>query len=62
LWMVQRVFWGPLENPVMKTLPDINFREIMVVAPLLVFIFWIGIRPSDFLSPMEAAVRLLLAP
>jgi NADH-quinone oxidoreductase subunit M len=62
LWMVQRVFWGPLDNPVMQSLPDINFREIMVVAPLLVFIVWIGIRPNDFLSPMEAAVRLLLAP
>jgi NADH-quinone oxidoreductase subunit M len=45
----------------MQSLPDIDFREIMVVAPLLVFIFWIGIHPNDFLSPMEAAVRLLLA-
>ncbi len=62
LWMVQRVFWGPLDKPVMKSLPEINFREIMVVAPLLVFIFWIGIHPNDFLAPMEAAVRLLLAP
>jgi NADH-quinone oxidoreductase subunit M len=62
LWMVQRVFWGPLDNPAMQSLPDIKIREFMVVAPLLVFIFWIGIHPTTFLSPMEAAVRLLLAP
>ena len=62
LWMVQRVFWGPLDNPVMQSMPDINAREILVIAPLLVCISWIGIYPSTFLSPMEAAVRLLLAP
>jgi len=62
LWMVQRVFWGPLDNPAMRSMPDINLREILVVAPLLVFISWIGIHPNTFLSPMEAAVRLLLAP
>jgi len=62
LWMVQRVFWGPLDNQDMQSLTDIDFREVMVVAPLLLFIFWIGIHPNDFLSPMEAAVRLLLAP
>ncbi len=29
--------------------------------PLLVLIVWIGVHPMTFLSPMEAAVRLLLA-
>jgi hypothetical protein len=28
---------------------------------LLVFIIWIGVFPTTFLNPMEAAVRLLLA-
>jgi len=62
LWMVQRVFWGSLDNTAMQSLSDITFREIMVVTPLLVFIVWIGVHPNTFLSPMEAAVRLLLAP
>jgi NADH-quinone oxidoreductase subunit M len=61
LWMVQRVFWGPLDNPRNEGLSDISLRELMVVAPLLVFIVWIGIYPNTFLNPMEAAVRLLLA-
>jgi len=61
LWMVQRVFWGPLDNPKNEGLSDISLRELMVVAPLLVFIVWIGVYPTTFLNPMEAAVRLLLA-
>ncbi len=61
LWMVERVFWGPLDNPKNEGLADISLRELMVVAPLIVFIIWIGIYPNTFLNPMEAAVRLLLA-
>ena len=61
LWMVERVFWGPLDNPKNQGLSDLSLRELVVVAPLLVFIVWIGIYPNTFLNPMEAAVRLLLA-
>ena len=61
LWMVQRVFWGPLDNPANQTLPDLSIREFFVMFPLLVLIVWIGVHPMTFLSPMEAAVRLLLA-
>jgi NADH-quinone oxidoreductase subunit M len=61
LWMVQRVFWGPVDNPKIEGLSDISLRELLVVAPLLVFIVWIGVYPTTFLNPMEAAVRLLLA-
>jgi len=61
LWMFERVFWGPLDNPKNEGLADISLRELIVVAPLLVFIIWIGVFPTTFLNPMEAAVRLLLA-
>ncbi len=61
LWMVERVFWGPLDNPKNEGLSDISLREMIVVAPLIVFIIWIGVYPDTFLNPMEAAVRLLLA-
>ena len=60
LWMVQRVFWNPFAHEENKSLKDMNLREVLAVAPLLVFIVWIGVHPTTFLSPMEAAVRLLL--
>jgi NADH-quinone oxidoreductase subunit M len=61
LWMVQRVFWGPLDNDANRSLHDLSIREFFVMFPLLVLIVWIGVHPMTFLSPMEAAVRLLLA-
>jgi len=60
LWMVQRVFWNPMVHEENKDLKDMNLREILTVTPLVVLIVWIGVHPSTFLSPMEAAVRLLL--
>jgi NADH-quinone oxidoreductase subunit M len=60
LWMFQRVFWNPLSNDENREISDINLRELLSVAPLLVFIVWIGVHPNTFLSPMEAAVQLLL--
>jgi len=60
LWMVQRVFWNPLTHEENLKLQDINLRELLAVAPLLVLIVWIGVHPTTFLSPMEASVRLLL--
>jgi NADH-quinone oxidoreductase subunit M len=60
LWMVQRVFFNPLVHDDNRELEDINPRELLAVAPLLVLIVWIGVHPVTFLEPMEAAVRLVL--
>jgi NADH-quinone oxidoreductase subunit M len=61
LWMVQRVFWNPLVHDENRTLKDITPREILAVAPLIIFIVWIGVHPTTFLEPMEAAVGHLLS-
>jgi NADH-quinone oxidoreductase subunit M len=60
LWMFQRVFWNPMVHDENRSLTDMNARELIAVAPLLVLIVWIGVHPTTFLSPMEAAVRSLL--
>jgi len=58
LWLVQRVFFGPLKTPHIahegesETPVDLSLREIFALAPLAVFVVWIGIRPGDFLSRM----------
>jgi len=36
---------------------DLNLREILALAPLFVFIVWIGIQPNYFLRRMTPAVR-----
>jgi NADH-quinone oxidoreductase subunit M len=35
---------------------DLTFREFCALAPLVVFIFWIGLQPQTFLGPMQADI------
>ncbi len=36
---------------------DIRWHEVMALAPLAVFVLWIGLAPSTFLAPVAPAVR-----
>ena len=58
--LLQRVVWGGTNNPPHTKLIDLNGREIAVLAPLLLFVFWIGLSPAPFLGVMEASVAHLL--
>ncbi len=57
LWMVQRVFFGEVTNPKNFKIPDMNLRELVYMAPLLVLIFWIGLYPNFFLKKMHVSVN-----
>jgi NADH-quinone oxidoreductase subunit M len=50
LWLYQRVFWGQVTNEENKHLSDLNWREVAVLAPLVVLCFWIGLYPKPFLE------------
>jgi NADH-quinone oxidoreductase subunit M len=60
LWMFQRVMFGELKNPANQKLKDLSGREIALMLPLLVFVFWIGIYPSTFTSKMSPAVQQMI--
>ena len=60
LWMYQRVMLGPINNVENKLLKDLNFREIGLLVPIMVFIVWIGVRPTDFTRYSEVQVEVLL--
>ncbi|HET9960575.1 MAG TPA: proton-conducting transporter membrane subunit, partial [Polyangiaceae bacterium] len=57
LSVVQKMFFGPLDNPKNKRLKDINPREVVAVAPFIALIFVIGFFPNLFLSRMTDSVR-----
>lgn len=58
--MLQRVVWGGTNNPGHAGLLDLNLREIVTLAPLLVFVFWIGLAPQPFMDVMHASVTQLI--
>jgi NADH-quinone oxidoreductase subunit M len=56
LFMFQKMFLGPADKEENRALKDLNWREIATLAPLLVFIFWIGLYPKPFFVLMAPAV------
>jgi len=60
LWMYQRVIFGEVTNPKNKKLADLDFREKLVLLPLVVLIFWMGIYSESFLRKMDTSVNQVL--
>jgi NADH-quinone oxidoreductase subunit M len=60
LWMYQRVIFGKVTNPANEKLLDIDWRERIILVPLVVLIFWIGIYPKPFFDRVEPAARQVL--
>jgi NADH-quinone oxidoreductase subunit M len=60
LLLVEKVFFGPVSNPENRTLRDLSWREIAVIAPLLVLIVVMGIFPQPFLAPAKSSVDRLV--
>lgn len=59
LWLVQRVFFGPLRTPSASPVADLSAREVAALFPLALLIFWIGLFPQHFLRPMQAPLQAL---
>jgi NADH-quinone oxidoreductase subunit M len=60
LWMYRRVILGPLTNPENQKLDDLNGRELLLLAPILALIVFMGVYPQPFLSRMQPTVDLNL--
>lgn len=70
LWLVQRVFFGPLREPGHEGaqghhghghhgqgVPDLRTREILALVPLAVLAVWIGLYPKFFLQRMTVGLE-----
>jgi NADH-quinone oxidoreductase subunit M len=56
---IKKVLHGPLNEHWIGHISDINFREIVVITPLMVLILWIGIWPNWILSVINKAMSFL---
>lgn len=60
LWMYQRVMLGPVREGGVyhgHKLTDLNAREILSLVPIVIFIVWIGVYPSTFLTKSAPLVK-----
>ncbi len=62
LWLVKKMFFGAegeLVRDSHKSL-DLNLREVCVLVPLVIMIFWMGIAPGQFLKFSKSSIELLV--
>ncbi len=59
LWLYQRIFYMQINDKVIG-LSRISFKEIFTLIPLVILVFWVGIKPDTFLSFLHVSVVELL--
>lgn len=68
LWLVERILFGPLHEPIQSSsgtdsspaITDMTPREIAAIGPLAILIIWIGIAPQMFLQPIHSEIDRLV--
>ena len=60
LWMFQRVMFGELDNPKNQKLEDLNAREIIIMVPLLIMVFVLGVYPNPFIEKMTPSIKKIV--
>lgn len=60
LWMIKRVYLGPVANDDVKELTDINGREFLMLALLAIAVLYMGVFPKPFTDVMDTSVADLL--
>ncbi|MFP5353488.1 MAG: NADH-quinone oxidoreductase subunit M [Actinomycetota bacterium] len=60
LWAYQRVFHGDVTHEENRALPDVNVRELAMLAPVMAMIVLIGVYPKPFLDRINPAAERLV--
>ncbi|MGH1405151.1 MAG: NADH-quinone oxidoreductase subunit M [Rhodomicrobiaceae bacterium] len=60
LWLYRRVVFGELEKPNLKTIKDMNRREMSYLIPLILLTILFGVYPKPILDVMSVSVDKLI--
>ena len=60
LWMFQRVIFGEIRSEKNRVLVDLTLREKVILVPIVVLIFWMGVYSQSFLRKMDSSVTQVL--
>ena len=59
LTLYRNVMFGEITNPAMKAITDVDRREILIFAPLIIGTLWLGVQPGLVLDYTAASVEAL---
>jgi len=60
LYLYWRVAYGTQRNADAAAMPDLDARELWLLAPIAAAVLWMGVYPESFLAPMRADVGRLI--
>ena len=60
LWLYRKVIFGKLEKPSLFNIKDIGWREITILAPLVVLTILFGVYPKPVLDISSVSVTALI--
>lgn len=58
LGLVRQIFWGALKDE-SRVLRDLSLREHLILLPLVIMIFWLGVCPNFFLERFNQNAQVL---
>jgi NADH-quinone oxidoreductase subunit M len=61
LWLYRRVVFGVLDKPALRNIKDMSWREVAVMAPLIVLTIFFGFYPNPVLDVSAVSVEALMA-
>jgi NADH-quinone oxidoreductase subunit M len=60
LWLYQRTMLGQVTNGKNLVLKDLNFREMAMFIPLILWAVWIGVYPKPYFDVLEKPVERIV--
>ncbi len=60
LWLYRRVVYGEIDKPALQTITDLNRREIITFAPLILLIIYYGVQPGPILDTFAVPTDALM--
>jgi NADH-quinone oxidoreductase subunit M len=61
LYLYRRMIFGQLEKPSLKAIADLNYREVLVFAPLVLLVVLFGFYPAPLLDVTAVSVKKLVS-
>ena len=61
LYLYWRICYGRLVHEDAAAMPDLDAREMWLLAPIAAAVLWMGVYPESFMRPMRADIERLLA-